>query len=391
MIQLLKDSNRSIAENKALIEYLSTLTEFTNLAKTGHEDYNELMAHLSLALKYEKLNINKIQFKTGERGNKFYIILRGKVAILIPKDEIVQLDEEEFMLYLMTLRKHEEHELLQNTLLANKHLFSIDSNESFDTWIVKQKEAHSRRYARFSTLFLNELENTIGLINGESNTKLSLSRKASKFKEDIDDYCTVEDYINRIKPTYFNKSYHERYRITIYQYFHVNSIGTGSKFGDLALIHPGKRRTATIIGLEETHLATLDKNTFEQCLRDLNERLTRMNLNTLVATPIFEGVTKNQFRKYYFNFFVSNKVARGVKLVVENEPSESVFFIKEGEFEIYFRRSLLDLNTLILSLGGKLELREEQDMMIDNEKFNKYMREKRNFRVRLCIKYRSAL
>jgi CRP-like cAMP-binding protein len=352
MMQLLRDPNRSIAENKALIEYLSTLTEFTNLAKAGHENYNELMAQLSLVLKYEKSNTNKIIIKNGERGHKFYIILRGKVGVLIPKDELVDMDEEEFMLYLVKLRKYEEHDLIQKSISVNKHIFNIDQTENFDQWLIKQRDGGGRRFIRYTTYFMDELDHVINnVINNENNVK-TLLRKPSNYKEDLDDYTSIDGYINRLKPVYFNKPYTDKYKVYIFQYVHVHTLYTGNKFGELALIHPGRKRTATIIALEDTHMAILDKNNFDECLKELNEKLNRINLHMLVTTPIFEGITKNQFQKYFFNYFVFHKFARGHKLISENEPIDNVYFLKEGEYEIYFKKSLLELNNLILNLGG---------------------------------------
>ena len=73
--------------------YLSALEEFKRLfyTKEDSSNYDELMTRIALHLKYERANENKLLFKFGDKGDKYYIILNGKIAIFIVKSPLIKL------------------------------------------------------------------------------------------------------------------------------------------------------------------------------------------------------------------------------------------------------------------------------------------------------------
>ena len=67
-------------------------------------------------------------------------------------------------------------------------------------------------------------------------------------------------------------------------------------------------------------------------------------LQLITSLSIFNGFSRGIFKKKYLNLFVSVSLPRGGKLMIEGENADKVFVLKEGEFEIKFRKSLIELN-----------------------------------------------
>ena len=55
--------------------------------------------------------------------------------------------------------------------------------------------------------------------------------------------------------------------------------------------------------------------------------------------------------------------------------------MKSGDFQISFRSSLSTLNEMIKNLGGPFKENHENRKLFEDEKYVKFMKEKRNIRV----------
>ena len=55
------------------------------------------LKQISIKMNYEYYVKNTVIFKYGEKGNKFYIILKGKIGFLIPKKVKCNMTEEEYL------------------------------------------------------------------------------------------------------------------------------------------------------------------------------------------------------------------------------------------------------------------------------------------------------
>ena len=117
-------SERSDQIIKTISFYLQMLKNFmiTFKDEIENEELDELLYNISSRLKYEHILKNKFICKYGEKADKFYIILRGKVTFCIPKANKHYLNEEEYILFLLKLRFINEAELI---------LFQINSEYRF--------------------------------------------------------------------------------------------------------------------------------------------------------------------------------------------------------------------------------------------------------------------
>ena len=76
-----------------IADYLTNISDFSSMIKSKTDDLDQLMLNISYVINYEKFVANSLIFRTGEFGSKFYLILQGKVVILLPKDEYHELTE----------------------------------------------------------------------------------------------------------------------------------------------------------------------------------------------------------------------------------------------------------------------------------------------------------
>lgn len=64
------------------------------------------------------------------------------------------------------------------------------------------------------------------------------------------------------------------------------------------------KRTATMIGKSDTHLAYLDRSDFVNALRDVEIQKQVKHLNFIKAIPLFSGINKIYARSIYLFTFL---------------------------------------------------------------------------------------
>lgn len=420
-ILVLTKISRSFNENAILIGYLKTLLPLVKMLKdaVNEVNYEDLLKNISFVLKYDYFDDNRILFRYGDKGDKFYLILKGQVAILIPKDEKIELSEEEYFLYLLKLRRYNELEMLNNTLYKNKYIFKIDE-EDFDTWIstaiedfqAEENEAvsNSKNFMRQNSIYqgasiinLNSKysilkKKSINLSNQNPVRKVSRVKKLLQREiEDVhrfikdkdhmtDSAVTVKDYIERLKPVVDDTTlYGERKLVSVWSYNHILSLNDGDKFGDFALDSFSQKRSATIITTQPTHFGTMNKKNYTDCIKDVNEKVKKNNINFVLSLQVFKNGNSHLFMKNYYNFLVLRKINWREKICVEGADPENVYFIKEGEFEISMRKSNFMIDEVIKTFrnGDDSHISETEKELSwnDTKDYNRFMGEKKSSRL----------
>lgn len=119
----------------------------------------------------------------------------------------------------------------------------------------------------------------------------------------------------------------------------VATLDSGKSFGELALINNKPRfvvcisiRTATILSKEPTHLACMDRTSYEKVLKVIEEKALRELLDFLHSLPLFTGWTNTALTKLKF-FFFPKKFARNGVVYEEGNPSGKVYIVRKGEFQ----------------------------------------------------------
>jgi CRP-like cAMP-binding protein len=358
-------NQRHAKETEKVVSYLMTLNEFIQILRSENDKFfNEILKNVAANILYQKHLKNQVVFKYGERGSKYFIILQGKVSILIPKYVRLMMNEDDYIKYLLRLRKNGEFELLSKCINLNNAIFYIDEN--FDMWMkfqVSPFNASNLKNSTNPTGIERKMSNLIsfGMRKSSSNYKNETVKLISETLEFIESeehnqvgkFISVEEYIlsNRAEPTKPPTNHaDDRKLLTVLDYYHINSLSTGDKFGDIALDSLTSKRTASIIADEDSQFGIIDKNTYDKCLKIVNEKSRRMFLQLIFSYQIFKDFAKGTFEKKYYNLFKYQKFKRGDKLLVEAHTSDMIFFLKTGEFEIFTKRNLLEINEMIDSI-----------------------------------------
>ena len=134
----LKSSKNKIVEDKSkiLLNLEPFFSEFNNnIEKKGEE----IIKEISNDCKDEIYEENKIIFRYGDEADRIFIIYKGEVSLYFPFTEIIDMNIDEFYIYILRLRRYNEIEMLNNVLLLNHGKFMIDFDEGFivDEYINK--------------------------------------------------------------------------------------------------------------------------------------------------------------------------------------------------------------------------------------------------------------
>jgi CRP-like cAMP-binding protein len=370
---IFQKANRSSYENEIILKYLSTLSGLVELCKQNSDNYQQLLSNIASVIKYENVPRDRLLFKVGDEGDRFFVIFRGKVSVLVPQCERIEMNEEEYITYLAKLRRNDEQELITKCLSMNYEVFPIDK-ENFDghlekfysrMWLDRKLDLikiNNDEEDRHSSVFnaKTEISRTLSILS-EKKRKFSYKRVLTFKDLQPLDYInifytpvkSVEHYINETSPlVHINKSRGLKKYVNVFIYTYIKDYEKGDKFGEIALQNISGKRAAALITVEDCHFGILDKPSFDQCLNQIYDKMKKGNINLLMTTKIFYGWNKNLFIRHIYEFFSYHKVSRNHVLLQENEENSFVYFLKEGEFEFKTKRSLVEINNIVKSLGG---------------------------------------
>ena len=320
-----------------LIEHY--LITFPNLMKTIYQkkylyDASELLHKIAIYLKCEQIKRNTLICRLGEIGDKFYLIFQGSVGILIPRELKFRLSEEEFVSHLYKLFYLKEYELTLRTISSNNHIYMNPEIYQLKT----QLESDDSLY------------------------------KPSQYRESI----SIKDYIERLNPEANDTEQNQNPTITVWSYYYVTNITQGQTFGDIALSDDAKKRTATIIAIDNAYCGTLDITVYKNCIKDAQERIRKMNIHFLLANRLFNGIGNEFFDKRYFNFFKHVGIKRGEYLFTQYSVRNDIYFIKEGEIELYIKGSFKGVNEILNQKGETINTVGELYLTKKNPSFKKF-------------------
>lgn len=111
----------------------------------------------------------------------------------------------------------------------------------------------------------------------------------------------------------------------------VNLLVEGNSFGEMALL-TDKPRTATVKTLQPTTFWTLDRDTFRQAVKSINEANYEQNRNFIETVPIFQCLNFMQ-RELLLGAAAVVNFAAGQKIVIEGDSGSLFYLIKEGNVE----------------------------------------------------------
>lgn len=105
-----------------------------------------------------------------------------------------------------------------------------------------------------------------------------------------------------------------------------------NSFGELALLH-NKKRAASIMTVEDTHFATMNKHNFDKILANIKHAENNQIVSFFNKFNFLKPLTYHTKLKIRY-FGKEMKYVIGQSVFEEGEPSGLIYLIKEGEFEI---------------------------------------------------------
>jgi len=345
---------------KDFLYYISYyLTSFDNLKKTINQiqettifDSNELLLKLSNELEYDEYFNNQIIMRYGDYGDKFYLIIHGKVGVIIKKEIKCKMSKYEYYLYLLYLLSIKENGLYEATLDINKFVFSKVEFE----------------------IIINDKNNINEDTFKEEDIKYCRNIIYNKYTEDELENLSIDKYIEICKPILNNNNNinnnnnnnnNLKRNIIIYNYYKVAEIKEGGAFGDIALFGNFKR-TATIITMDNCIFGIITKKVYDNCIMIAQRKVRRMNVSTILNCELFKYCSVEYFDKNYFNYFSLQSFDLGKMLFRQGDERKYIYFLKKGEIAITSKISYNEINKLIIEKGGYVDVNREKREIVKN-------------------------
>ena len=335
-----KPSERNTELNKTIVFFLKNMKNFMNIfSNETDEELEKILYDIASRLKYEKYEKNKIICKYGDIADRFYLILKGKVIFLVPKKNKHYLSEEEYIEYLLKLRKEGENELVSHMLKDNQLIFYL--GEDFDEFVLNSLEKHEKNKE-----------------NIYSKKIYNLFYEFKKFKEKeqkkINEIIDIQEYIkNTLILSYDNPEYaklKKKKLITIYEYEKTNIFEDGYSFGAVGANNKTNKRTATSIAYEECHLGILTKEEYLEILEKVNSKARDRLFDLVFEHKIFVRMSKYTFINKYVHMFHFIKYYKNNIILNENTKFNKLIILYKGEYTLSINKNILELNELILKI-----------------------------------------
>ena len=131
IIQFILNKKKRTNEELIIIKtFLSTMKSLSLMINVTEPD--KILFSLSMYLKLESKVKDSILFRYGDKGTKFYILLSGKVSILILKETRVEMSFLRYFLHLLLLKMMKEKEMVKKTIIANYQQRNHLDEKTFD-------------------------------------------------------------------------------------------------------------------------------------------------------------------------------------------------------------------------------------------------------------------
>ena len=157
IIQFILNKKKRTNEELIIIKtFLSTMKSLLLMINIKEPD--KILFSLSMYLKLESKIKDSILFRYGDKGTKFYILLSGKVSILILKETRVEMSFLRYFLHLLLLKMMKEKELVKKTIKANYKQRNHLDEKTFDIIFDKIVKFVRKNFGKNTKKKENDLE-----------------------------------------------------------------------------------------------------------------------------------------------------------------------------------------------------------------------------------------
>ena len=311
--------------------FLNKYTKYSHFQ--GDKEY--FLRKLSMSMRPEKFPKDKIIIRKDEIGDKFYIILKGSVSIIIVQESYLDLTQTEYDKYLEKLKIYKEYALIR---LVFTYLNQIKADQNILEMIHHELSEQSSK--------------TNPVINNNNDEKIS-----------------AKEFVERIEPEIDLNDFEERTRVKVATYKIVANLKEGDTFGEIALSDKiERRRTATVITDTDCIMGTILYEVYSSFLKEIEEKNKLVLIGQTLQHTLFREVVPENFLKYnYFNFFNTISYKSGDYLFKQGEIRNAIYFINEGTVNLYTESSFEDIDNYIEYFRKEINKYNKKNKLNKNE------------------------
>ena len=333
--------------------------EKSKLAKTFNEEFTDinivekLINFCCIEMYYKVFKEGDIIYKIGETPTEFYSIIFGKVKLIkaIPEKKIMS--GFEYFYHLMNLRKNNEIYLLHKTIADNMINYEINENHIdilHYIYLYNYLKGIKNNEIQNITLFnlfqlINVKPENLGMNMSHINSINYLENSAKLIKKFLP-YIPEES----LQKYYFLDDDIIKKEVKIYKSEICNKLKFSDYFGDDAVndIH-----TLTAIADDTTEVAALPIKLYNSEIANLQSMALEKKIFDLYSSHFFNRMKFVNFKDKYYKLFSYEKYYNGDILFLEGEKVEYIYFIQEGNVQLYISKSINEIESLLTSLINK--------------------------------------
>ena len=351
---------------------MSKLAEKFRSDNIENENLDRILFFVSLQLKYSFLEDDKILFRIGDKPDKFYLILTGRIGIFKPIEVIETFSGMEYFRYIYKLKIDNEIYLLNLILDQNRHIFDVKFEDLdninnlllsnlIDDFFINPSQFNFEDILTYCFKDKNYFHLTIDHEQKKDPAYMSeIEYKIYKKLPKISKYI-----IDNYKSFLFNK---QKQKVKINKYHKFLELSDFDFFGDSAM-DKTTTRNATIKACVDTSLCYLDIKDYTKYLKDEKIKITQKEVRYLIDNFFFKNIIDNYFEKKFLAKFIYEEKVNGERFFKEGTPVDYLYFIREGLVTLEMNNNLLDIYNLIMYL---------KEILNDNYTFN-YRNQKNDF------------
>ena len=347
--------NEDLEKTFPWIMSLNDLYEFL-IKKENFDNYKNILLEFTFVLFYQCAKHNKIIKRVGEKLDFYILIMSGIVEAYELLFKKYNLTEEQFLIHVLKLKLIHEYEMVKKCINSNSDIINI--NEDIEDYLK-----HSNKYD-YNTI-LNKAKKNLNFcgIHNFQKTEKEIKDSSSYLKSTS--YVTsylLEDSDSKVYNSMRKDELKKFYLLPYYSL--VGTYSSGASFGNLLLNKLSTSDDYTLISKDLSDIGYIDKKKYTKGnIFKIIENKMKKILNEIEKKYfIFQNVAPSSFINNNFtSLFVYKKYKKGEFLFRQDAISKGIFFVENGNFDIYCNHKFDELDNLSLLLGFSLD------------KFNEYI------------------
>lgn len=326
-------------------------------------------------LRLKRYNETEMLVKVIEMNNQLFIFGDKKFDIWITaasntllkiqdnmyhKEKYTQLDtsKEGKSINDQTKDNNESTVIQKSSLMKFKKLKQYNKNQHDENEAPIPLVSYAKN-TKFIQKIERELIDIIRVINDKQNTYSSLINEVSS-----------SDYITRLLPSKISIEDKRKTKEAIIMKYHLNnSLNKESQFGEIVFEANENKmssfplpRLCTAITTEDSQLGHFEKKIYLDSIRSAYDKSNKAKVDNLKGFRLFLKTKTNQIIKNYSSFFSEVELEHDEFIIKEGEninDNQKVYFIKEGEFEVYCNKTIIELDQILTNLGNGEQIQDK--------------------------------